>query len=136
MVNVPRGLRNCNPGNIRKSTTAWKGETFEQNDPDFVTFETPEYGLRAMAVILKNYQRKHGLNTVRQIINRWAPPQDSNDTSAYVDAVAAQLGVEPDDRLNLETGDDLTDLIAAIVHHENGKNPFTIAQITEAVSTA
>lgn len=61
---IPRGIRNNNPGNIRHSDQ-WKGLTPEQPDPDFCTFSTPEYGIRAMGVILLNYQRKHGLKTIR-----------------------------------------------------------------------
>src|SRR5574337_804815 len=82
-----RGIRNNNPGNIRKSSEPWRGlaAAKDQKDPAFFTFETPEWGIRAMAVILRTYQTKYGLRTIRAIIGRWAPSAE-NDTDAYVDA--------------------------------------------------
>ena len=71
---LPRGIRNRNPGNIRKSGDRWKGLAPLQSDPAFFIFETPLWGIRAMATILRNYQRRHGLKSLVQIIGRWAPP--------------------------------------------------------------
>lgn len=117
---IPRGIRNNNPGNIRHSDQ-WKGLTPEQPDPDFCTFSTPEYGIRAMGVILLNYQRKHGLKTIRQIITRWAPPSE-NDTDAYVMHVADRLGVRPDEAVDVARV--LPALVACIIRHENGQHPY------------
>ena len=35
---LPRGLRNCNPGNIRISTDKWLGLREEQTDKEFFQF--------------------------------------------------------------------------------------------------
>ena len=45
-----RGIRNNNPGNIRKSAIQWRGETPAalKQDPDFEEFIAPEWGIRAM----------------------------------------------------------------------------------------
>ena len=114
----PRGIRNHNPGNIRKSPTAWQGEV-PGDDDLFETFATAEHGLRAIGRLLLNYQSKHGLNTVRQIIDRWAPPSE-NDTDQYVDHVAKRCGVGPDEHISI--AQHLRELMRAIVRHENG-NP-------------
>lgn len=127
----PRGLRNHNPGNIRHSRDVWQGEAAVQAGPDFVTFKAPEWGLRAMAKILLNYQRA-GIDTIRKIIARWAP-QSENNTAAYVHSVALSVGVDPDTRLDLTNPGLLASVIKAIVRHENGKQPFSDAQITQAM---
>jgi hypothetical protein len=127
----PRGIRNNNPGNIRRTADLWQGMADVQDDPAFVQFTSPEYGIRAMSVILANYRRA-GRNTVRKIITRWAPSNE-NDTEAYVNAVAASLGIDPDQQL----GDgDMPLLIAAIIKHENGVQPYDIALIEQGVSLA
>src|SRR4051812_38910947 len=92
---LTRGIINANPGNIDrgKPPTAWLGlatpaeMTPEQKaEKRFAVFRSPEYGIRALAKLLQTYQSKHGLRTVRGIINRWAPPVENN-TGAYVNAV-------------------------------------------------
>ena len=94
MKALPRGIRNRNPGNIRRSGDRWKGLAPLQSDPAFFVFETPLWGIRAMAVILRNYQRRHGLKSLAQIVGRWAPAGE-NDTAGYVAAVSKAMGVEP-----------------------------------------
>ena len=90
-ANAPRGIRNNNPGNIQKGV-GFSGE-IEGNDPA-LPFATPEDGIRAVAVNLLTYQRQHGLDTVKGILNRWAPPSE-NDTGAYVQTVSRALGLRP-----------------------------------------
>lgn len=112
----PRGIRNNNPGNIKRTGDQWQGMAADQPDPVFVTFIAPEWGFRAMTRILRGYAAA-GAHTVRAIINRWAPPSE-NITSAYVDDVAKRLGVGPDDPIDLDAV--LPGLLQAIALHENG----------------
>lgn len=114
-----RGFRNNNPGNIRHGSP-WVGLATNQNDPDFCTFVDMKYGVRAIAVILKTYGDK-GFDTVREIINRWAPWIENN-TSAYVAAVSVQMGVDPDIHVEARRYDQMFPLVDAIIHHENGKS--------------
>jgi hypothetical protein len=129
----PRGVRNNNPGNIEAGKTTWQGQV--GSDGRFATFETPEAGIRALGVNLLTYQEKHGLKTVEGIINRWAPPGENN-TGAYVNAVAKELGVGPKDQINLRDPAVLEKLTGAIVRHENGKQPYTAAMLREGVEMA
>ena len=129
-----RGERNNNPGNIRLSATKWQGE-IAGNDTAFVTFATPADGIRALAKLLKNYSTRYGLNTVRGIINRYAPPVENN-TSAYVAAVAADMGIGPDAPLNLSDAGTLDALVTAIIHHENGRVSYAAADISAGVALA
>lgn len=132
---MSRGLINCNAGLIRHSPTVWVGQSDVQRDPDFVTFNAPQFGIRALAVTLLTYYRKHGLNTVRGLINRWAPPRE-NDTSAYVSDVAKRVGVISDNPLRVDDPLLLAKLVTAIIIHENGDNPYPAALIANAVDAA
>jgi|GEM_PF-1371066 len=132
-ANAPRGVRNNNPGNIQKGV-GFAGEV-EGNDPRFASFESPEAGIRGLAVNLLTYQRRHGLDTVQAILNRWAPSSE-NDTGAYVQQVARALGVQPDQQLDLNDRSTLERLTAAIIRHENGVQPYTTDQLEEGVGAA
>lgn len=129
-----RGERNANPGNIRKSATKWSGLADEQLDPDFCTFKSPQFGIRAMCRILLNYNAR-GVNTVKAIINTWAPPVE-NDTGAYVTDVAHRMQVASDDILDLDSADVMRPLLKAIVFHENGVDPYTDAIYDDAMRLA
>lgn len=129
-----RGIRNNNPGNLEYSkTNPWVGQTGD--DGRFAKFETPEHGIRALGRNLMSYQRQ-GIDTVSEIINRWAPPADKNDTMSYIKAVCEQLGVSADEPLDASNPDTLKALCAAIIHHENGSQPYSDQQLTAGVSAA
>ncbi len=127
---APRGIRNHNPGNIRKGRDAWQGAVGD--DGEYLIFSEPKWGIRAIKKILNTYRRAYGLTTIHGIISRWAPDTE-NDTSSYVQHVADLLGVPPTAHLD-ENRD--PDLIAAIILHENGEQPYSPAQILEGVALA
>lgn len=129
-----RGIRNNNPGNIELSKTSWQGAV-QGVDPRFVTFDTPEAGIRALGKNLLTYQDKYGLNTVEGIVNRWAPPGENN-TGAYVQSVAQAVGVDPKTPLNLRDPATLQNITGAIIQHENGGNPYRPEQIKAGVDSA
>lgn len=118
-MTLPLGIRNNNAGNLRSTPTKWKGEITQ--DQEYEVFDSPELGLRALMKLLVNYNKKYGLNTVRSIINRWAPPVE-NDTGSYQDHVAKILCVGVDDVLKFNRST-VIKLCKAIVRHENGRPP-------------
>lgn len=135
---APRGFRNLNPGNIRKGND-WQGLAPNGLDAEFDVFVSAEMGFRALCRVLLNYKRKHGLKTVRQIIGRWAPPNE-NQTDKYISFVAASVGVGPDHELTFDR-QQLFLLAKAIARKENGRRPdgadwFTDAQILAGVDLA
>ncbi|WP_163360327.1 hypothetical protein [Klebsiella aerogenes] len=133
-VDGPRGVRNNNPGNLEASSSnPWVGQT--GSDGRFAKFETPEHGIRALGRNLLSYQRQ-GIDTVGEIINRWAPPTDNNDTAAYIKSVCAQLGVKADQPIDASNPDTLQALCAAIIKHENGSQPYSNEQLSTGVSAA
>ena len=96
---MTRGLRNCNPLNIRRvAGTRWKGQRAEHTDRSFVQFESLEYGIRAAFCILETYRRKYKAVCIEDIINRWAPPSE-NDTRKYVETVCRLTGFGGKERL-------------------------------------
>jgi hypothetical protein len=133
-ADVTRGIVNNNPGNIRKSDASWHGAV-AGSDPVFVTFDTPESGIRAMAKVLLTYQRKHGLDTIAELIERWAPAAE-NDSFAYIDDVSTRLGIDPDERIDLADPAILAALCGAIIRHENGGQPYPAAVIAAGVGAA
>lgn len=118
---LSRGLRNNNPGNIDRNSIKWKGMSPEQLDTRFITFLAPQWGIRAMARILLGDYRE-GQNTIASLINEWAPPVE-NDTTAYIAAVGRACSVDPYSPTDIPRL--LPQLIAAIIKHENGVNPYT-----------
>ena len=122
ITSAVRGIRNRNPGNIRKNATKWQGLAAEQNDPAFFQFASMAYGVRAIAKILQTYQEAYGLDTVRKIINRWAPASE-NDTGAYVSYVAGRMDVSADMPIDVNDEGTMYNLIRAIIAQENGAIP-------------
>jgi len=125
-----RGLRNNNPGNIRRSKDQWQGLSPVQTDSAFFQFVSPEYGIRALARVLKNYRDKYGLVSIRDIISRWAPPNENN-TETYIKAVSASIGKPADEPLIFDY--QLTALVRAIIKHENGIQPYSLETINEGI---
>ena len=132
---TPRGIRNNNPGNIRRNGDPWQGLAERQGDVEFFTFKSPIYGIRALARTLITYQDKYELRSIRKIISRWAPPRENN-TNAYVRAVAADAGLDADQILDIHRFDHLLPLTKAIIRHENGHQPYTDTQLTKGLVLA
>ncbi|HCR3230039.1 TPA: structural protein [Morganella morganii] len=131
---MSRGIRNNNPGNIDyHPANNWKGQLPHDNaiEPRFCRFSAPEYGIRAIMALLRNYQRKYRLNTVADLISRWAPSNENN-TNAYVSGVSKALGVSPDDTVSLSDKDTAIRLTKAIIQHENGSQPYSDAVFEKA----
>lgn len=135
-----RGIRNNNPGNIDKSTSAWKGKVPHSRNTDsrFEQFEEMSgmpghlWGIRALYKTLMTYRDTHKLKTVRGIIGRWAPASENN-TAAYVAEVVKAVGKGADVELSLS---DYPAVVAAIIKHENGVQPYPAADISKAISLA
>lgn len=116
---MSRGLRNRNPGNIRRSGVRYKGECSRSTDAEFRQFESVEWGYRAMFVLLHTYSRRYGCRTLRDMISRYAPPSE-NDTAAYVRRVAAASHIGADEAIDTLDGNTMTCIVAAMSEVENG----------------
>ena len=100
-MSLPRGIRNNNPLNIRRSKDKWKGLRALQADAQFCQFESLEYGWRAAFYLLtRTYYHKYRLYTIRAIISKWAPPCENN-SKAYVENVSRLTGIDPDEPIGI-----------------------------------
>ncbi|WP_281686706.1 hypothetical protein [Pseudomonas citronellolis] len=129
---APRSVRNNNPGNIdHVPANKWLGILPQEQrnadqlaEPRFEVFESPVYGFRALALLLQTYHDRYGADTIRKIINRWAPSSENN-TDAYVRAVAKAVGVRADDPIDTHQYVYARPLVEAIANHETGVDPRT-----------
>jgi hypothetical protein len=130
---VTRGPRNNNPGKLRRTSDAWKGLRDDQTDPEFFQFDGAEWGIRALGIVLWNYDNLYGLNTVRGIVGKYAPSGE-NDTDAYIKYVSDSLGVSPDERVDVDGR--LLEIVKAVIRFENGINPYSDKFIASALNIA
>lgn len=126
---TPRGIRNNNPGNIEwieDPARRWRGMI--GRDGRYGVFDHPSNGVRAIGGELRANWRR-GQNTVRAIISEWAPSIE-NDTASYMRDVAAELGLDPVTGVDLPLSSSrIPELAAAIIKHENGVQPYALADI-------
>lgn len=133
MINTIRSVRNNNPGNIRDAVTyEWDGQTGRDNG-GYAVFESAEWGFRAMTILLRNYRRFYGADTIPEIINKWAPDIENN-TLAYIDSVAKQTGLDLDEVIDTE--EETLALIKAISKHEAGVLVYSDEVILKGMSMA
>lgn len=118
-MDLPRGLRLNNPGNIRISTTKWQGEVIPSADKSFKQFASMSYGYRAMLKLIRNYRILYELDTIRKIVSRWAPPNE-NKTNAYINFVSKYTGYQPDTVISVYKREQMVIIAAAITLQENG----------------
>lgn len=85
-TSLPRGQRNNNPANIRRTSDVWQGASPTQKDKSFVQFTEMKYGIRALIKTLHTYIAKHNLSTIDAIIKRFAP-YNENNTDIYIQRV-------------------------------------------------
>jgi len=113
LSDAPRSIRTNNPGALNYGPFAQRYGAVG-SDGRLAIFPDVETGRRAMAGLLDTYERKHGLNSVAGIINRWAPPNvDNNSTGLYIKTVASKLGVDPNAPLTAQHRPALMDAMAA-----------------------
>lgn len=117
----PRGIRNNNPLNIEAGRFTQGQPGYSGSDGRFAQFETPEHGIAAAEGLIDVYHQKHGLNTISGIINRWAPASDGNPVSAYANSVAKDVGVDPNQPLDLSNPALKRGVVLAMGKFENGR---------------
>lgn len=127
MTKLPRGLRNCNPGNIRITKDKWQGLRETQTDGSFFQFTEMKWGYRALMRTLQNYRKRHGCQTISDFISRWAP-ETENHTGAYIAAVCKKFQVPSTYSPDVDDKTTMCAFAAAISEVENGV-PAVMADI-------
>ena len=129
----PKGIRRNNPGNIEWGDP-WQGLADPKDFPPdrFAAYVSAVYGIRALARTLITYFDKRKANdgskidSLQEIVERWAPAADNNDVDAYARQLAKLLpGIGPkDETLNLHDPVQLRAVVEGIILHENGRGPL------------
>lgn len=103
--------RNNNPGNIRKSKSAYSFGAIGETDK-WAVFPDEETGLNAIVKLLrsKNYNNL----SVAGAIHRWAPSSDGNNPERYARKVSKMTGLPADAKINSLTDSDLQKVANAI----------------------
>lgn len=125
---TPRGIRNNNPLNIRYNPrNYWVGQT--GSDGQFCRFVSPKYGIRAAVKILQRYAGKDGKTTVFEIINKWAPRADGNNTEKYIEAVCDAMNIKPTDAIYVHQRGTVVRLLWYMAQVECTENALVTAKI-------
>lgn len=137
---LPRGIRNKNPGNIDFSlANNWVGQVGIERGvpkPRFCEFDTHENGIRALGKLLQTYYNKYGLKTIRKILVRYAPDFE-NDTSSYIATVSKRTGLLPDQEIkDIKDPVLLGELMRAIIRHECANYVYDASIFNEGLRRA
>jgi hypothetical protein len=114
-----KNIANNNFGNIRPVGS----------DTGFQAYSTPEEGVGALSKQISIYKTKHGLNTIAEIGNRYAPPSE-NDTATWIKNVSKFAGIDPNQPIDASDTETNKRLTLAIAQQENGaKSADTVAKV-------
>lgn len=139
--NYPRGVRNNNPGNIKyDSSNPWQGkipaaqnteERRVDGTPIFEQFVSWAYGVRAMIHILKNSYIPSGRNTLRVIMQNWAP----DGGTSYLNYMVGKVGKGADTVISSNDEATIKKIVQAIARFENNRKYNVQEVITDAQYT-
>lgn len=118
-----RGIRNNNPGNLRKTNIMWQGKVVPGTDASFEQFKTMALGIRAMLLDIIG-KHKRGLDTIQELINVYAPPIE-NDTTGYVNSVSTRTGIGRN-VVYAPTKENFIKIAKAMAYIENGPDALLI----------
>ncbi|WP_241612933.1 hypothetical protein [Rosenbergiella epipactidis] len=138
-----RNFRNNNFGNL--NFAGQEGAVLEdtpgKGKARFARFATPEDGFRALANQVSSYANGTSkaavyqkLNTVSEIISKWAPPNENN-TEKYIQTISTSLGVKPTDKINTADPQVMTKLIRAIATYEGGNPTVSDGYIQNSIGS-
>ena len=120
-IQTPRGIRNNNPLNLRKTKEPWRGKVIPGTDPDFEQFDNMYNGIRAGMRNIQTMYLVHGCHAVEDIIRRWAPASDGNDTEAYIRMVCTKAKLHRQDFVHPNVMERVCKFAWAMAYVENGQ---------------
>lgn len=110
-----RADRNFNPLNLKTNGNAGK------DSGGFAKYTDEDSGWEAARRQLSMYYTRDRLNTVRGLVNKWAPPSE-NDTEAYIAEISKRMGVGANEKIDLSDPSVLGELSAYMARHEGYSN--------------
>lgn len=112
-----RSWRNNNPGNV-EYTPRTQGYGAIGTDGRFAIFPDEATGWQALRRLLMEKYAKH---SIADIMSKYAPRKDGNNTEAYIQFISQQTGMEPTRTINTMTDTELNALMQAIKRKEGWK---------------
>jgi hypothetical protein len=103
-----------NPGNLE---TPGKHGQFQQ-------FDTEQAGVLAMDRQLMLYAQRDHLNSITELVEKYAPAKDGNDDPAYIADVAGRTGFDPNAPLDMNDPNVRAMVEAAMIRHEQGSRKY------------
>lgn len=136
----PIGVRNNNPGNVRYVAGQegfWAG-VLGAGVGNFTRFDTPAHGIEAMTRNIFWLQSTFpDANTLAGMISHYAPPEDNNDTGAYVTRVENESGVDANSPWSARADQATTaKVVLAMIRVELGKQPYSEELVRNSVAAA
>ncbi|MEJ0006649.1 MAG: hypothetical protein WDM77_09890 [Steroidobacteraceae bacterium] len=113
---TPRGIRNNNPATSASARMPGRARFRRTRTALLSSSKAWADGIRAIAKTLLTYADSYDINTVRGFITRWS----ATDQDAYVANVSSDLGVQPDDPIDITDPDTMASMINGIITQENG----------------
>lgn len=129
-----RGIANNNPTNLNFANQPGAMREVGNGQARFASFATPEEGIRAAGNNLLHYQQQ-GTTTIRDILMKWAPPADNNNTGAYINTVVRTMGpgFTPDTVIDARNPNQTSKLIQAFAAYENGSFNMSSADVQKSL---
>ena len=93
----------------------WKGQCGIDRHGHAI-FRSPEWSLRAGAIVLRNYARRYKLNTVEGIVKRFS----TCNHEEYISFLCRRLGLKPDEPFDVVRR--MPELLPAMVRFESGRS--------------
>jgi hypothetical protein len=118
-MEISRGFKNNNPGNIRKASFQYVGEKKISTDPEFKQFYNIIWGYRALFILLRVYINIHKLNTIEKIVKVYAPPNE-NMTVSYIERLCRYCDLNYYDEFDFSDKNLIIKIASGIVTIENG----------------
>lgn len=126
---IPRGILENNPGNLE-----FRNQPGALQDGRFAMFSSEGEGLFQLGRQLELYSAR-GLNTVQSILGKFAPAGENN-LAAYIADVTKRTGFSATQALNLDDPGVLSNLMNAIIFHEQGYNPYRAGLVRNEADSA
>lgn len=106
---------NRNFANVKslKNGQVWEGQIGTDRFGHAI-FKHPAYSIRACALVLKSYERKHKIQTVKDLVYRFA----EGNREPYIEHLCKVLDVEPEQKISLTKR--MPELLRGIVRFETG----------------
>lgn len=104
-----------NPFNIKRKYDGgkWQGE-IGHDKQGHVHFSNIEYGIRAAAFTLRSYYKKHKIDTLESIIDRFC-----GGNKAYVSFLSKRMKLKPNEKFNVLNR--MSELLRHMSKYESGK---------------